>query len=121
MQEVYFMVWKIKGELLEYNKPKKIIPYVLQYFTLLIFFLAQESDYDLNFASKSTANYAVYNEMPSLTELTACVWIRVTHQSVHYIFTYASSSSPDAIALGYYANYSSLTRLYFNINAWSFM
>ena len=81
---------------------------------------AQESDYDLNFASKSTANYAVYNEMPSLTQLTACVWIRVTHQSIHYIFSYASSSSPEAIALGYYANYNSLTRLYFNINAYDF-
>ena len=97
------------------------MPYCITIFYFAYFFLAQESDYDLNFTSKSTANYAVYNEMPSLTKLTACVWIRVTHQSVHYIFTYASSSSPDAIALGYYANHSSLTRLYFNINAWSFM
>ena len=81
------------------------------------FLLAMESDYDLNFASKSTANYAVYNKMPSLTMLTACVWIRLTNQSIHYIFTYASNSSTEAIALGYSANYNSQTRLHFNINA----
>ena len=76
--------------------------------------LAQENDYDLVFPSKSTANYAVYNSMPSLTMLTASVWIRLTHESVHYIFTYASSTSNEAIAFGYHAT---TAKLYFNINA----
>ena len=52
--------------------------------------------------------------MPSLTMLTASVWIRLTHASVHYIFTYASSTSAEAIALGYHAT---TTELYFNIKA----
>lgn len=52
--------------------------------------------------------------MPSLTGLTASVWIRLTHASAHYIFTYASSTSAEAIALGYHA---ATPELYFNINA----
>ena len=77
-------------------------------------FSAQWSDFDLDFASKSSANYAEYNAaIPSLTMFTACVWIKMSHNSEgHYFFTYASGPSDAAIALGYYPG--SLT-LYFNV------
>jgi len=81
----------------------------------LNFFPAQESDFDLHFASKSSANYAEYNSaVPSLTEFTACVWIQMSHNDeAHYFFTYATGSSDKAIALGYYPQ---SLQLYFNVH-----
>ena len=78
-------------------------------------FSAQWSDFDLDFASKSSANYAEYNAaIPSLTVFTACVWIKMSHNSGEpYFFTYATSSSDEAIALGYYPG---SLKLYFNVH-----
>jgi len=85
------------------------------FFFLFFCFSAQESDFDLNFASKSSANYAEYNSaVPSLTKFTACVWIKMSHDDDgHYFFTYATGSSSQAIALGYYPG---SLKLYFNVH-----
>lgn len=69
-----------------------------------LFFPAKESDFDLKFNSKSTANYAEYTSMPSLTALTACVWgmFSSSAENVYYFFTYsASSANNEALTLGY--------------------
>ena len=66
-----------------------------------VFPLAKQSDFDLDFPSKSTANYAKYRFMPSLTELTACAWVKITAIGKHYVFSYSTSSRYAAIALGY--------------------
>ena len=69
-----------------------------------LFFPAKESDFDLKFNSKSTANYAEYTSMPSLTALTACVWgmFSSSAENIHYFFTYsASSANNEALTLGY--------------------
>ena len=81
-------------------------------------FSAQGSDFDLEFTSKSSANYAEYNaDIPSLTMFTACVWIKMSHNhDEHYFFTYADGSSDEAIALGYYPG---TLRLYFNVHTTS--
>ena len=80
----------------------------------LFFFPAQESDFDIVFESKSSANYAEYNAaIPSLTMFTACVWIKMSHtHEGHYFFTYATSSSEESIGLGYYPG---SLKLYFNV------
>ncbi|KAL9959751.1 hypothetical protein ACROYT_G033106 [Oculina patagonica] len=79
---------------------------------------AQESDFDMIFASKSSANYAEYSSMPSLTAFTVCFWIKTSHGSDGlYFFSYATSSFDEAIALGYYPGTLKLT---FNINAYDF-
>jgi len=84
----------------------------------LHFFSAQESDFDLYFASKSSANYVEYNSaVPSLTKFTACVWIKMSHNDEgHYFFTYATGSSAQAIALGYYPG---SLKLHFNVHTTS--
>ena len=81
---------------------------------VVFFFSAQESDFDLYFASKSSANYAEYNAaITSLTMFTACVWIMMSrNDEAHYFFTYATGSSDEVIALGYHSD--KLT-LYFNV------
>lgn len=72
-------------------------------FFFLCFSLAKESDFDLDFPSKSTANYAKYTSMPSLTEFTACAWVKMISSvtGTPYFFTYSTSSNYEAIGLGY--------------------
>ena len=84
------------------------------FFVVVVCFSAQESDFDLYFASKSSANYAEYNAaITSLTMFTTCVCIKMSrNDEAHYFFTYATGSSDAVIALGYYPD--SLT-LYFNV------
>ena len=82
--------------------------------SLRILFSAQDSDFDLIFMSKSSANYAEYNSMPSLTAFTVCLWIKTSYGSQpHYFFSYATSSSDEAIAMGYLPGTLQLT---FNVN-----
>ncbi|KAL9959753.1 hypothetical protein ACROYT_G033108 [Oculina patagonica] len=76
---------------------------------------AQESDFDMIFASKSSANYAEYTSMPSLTAFTVCLWIKTSYGlDVHHFFSYATSSSYEAIAIGYLTD---TLELSFNVNS----
>ena len=74
---------------------------------------AEESNYDLLFNSKSTSNYATYSSLSSMTQLTACLWMRTAHSGTHYFFSYSTSSYYDALTLGYD---SGEAKIDFNIN-----
>ena len=83
---------------------------------------AKESNYDLLFNSKSTSNYATYSSLPSMTCLTACLWMRTSYSGTHYFFSYSTSSYYDALTLGYDSEEAEIN---FNINdpswRWAFV
>lgn len=83
---------------------------------------AKENNYDLLFNSKSTSNYATYSSLPSMTCLTACLWMRTSYSGTHYFFSYSTSSYYDALSLGYDSGEAEID---FNINypswRWAFV